>query len=69
MRTAIAYEFQPEGELNWICDCYALNVASEQDVWLHYYTQFPLVLLHDRKIRSAWQMPVRGSDAFPGGGG
>jgi len=58
------YEFQPSKGLDSICDCYALNVESEEDVWLYYYTEFPLVRLHDREIQSVWRMPLEGSDAF-----
>src|SRR5262249_20886820 len=58
------YEFQPDAGLDAICDCYALNVKSEEDVWLYYYTQFPLVRLHHREIASVWKMPQGGSDAF-----
>ena len=57
------YEFQP-GEVDSICDCYALNVESERDVWLCYYTDFPLVHLRDHKIRAVWEMPLKGSNAF-----
>src|SRR5919204_7050215 len=46
------YEFQPGAGLDAICDCYALNVESEDDVWLYYYTEFPLVRLHCRNIES-----------------
>jgi outer membrane protein assembly factor BamB len=41
-----------------------LNVKSEEDVWLYYYTEFPLVHLRRRKIESVWNMPARGSGAF-----
>jgi hypothetical protein len=58
------YEFQPTNGLDSICDCYALNVESEKDVWLYYYTDFPLVWLHDREVRSVWKMPLAGSSAF-----
>jgi hypothetical protein len=58
------YEFQPGSGLDSICDCYALNVQSEENVWLYYYTEFPLVHLHRRKIKSVWKMPVDGSDGF-----
>jgi hypothetical protein len=57
------YEFDPGETLDAICDCYALNVATENDVWLCYYTDFPLVHLRDRKIVRSWSMPV-GSHAF-----
>jgi hypothetical protein len=58
------YEFEPIAGLDSICDCYALNVASEDDVWLYYYTEFPLVRLHRRKVKSVWTMPLSGSGAF-----
>jgi len=58
------YEFQPSAFLDSICDCYALNVESNEDVWVYYYTEFPLVHLHDREIQSIWKMPLGGSDAF-----
>lgn len=58
------YDFEPDGGLESICDCYALNVASQDDVWLYYYTEFPLVHLHRQQIKSFWMIPVEGSDAF-----
>ena len=58
------YEFQPSKGLDSICDCYALNVESEEDVWLYYYTEFPLVRLRRREIESVWKMPLGGSSAL-----
>ena len=58
------YEFRPNAGLEAICDCYALNIESDEDVWLYYYTEFPLVRLHHREIASVWQMPLGGSGAF-----
>jgi hypothetical protein len=58
------YDFRPSAGLDSICDCYALNVESQEDTWLYYYTQFPLVRLHCREIASFWKMPLGGSDAF-----
>ncbi|WP_445630856.1 hypothetical protein [Nostoc sp. DSM 114167] len=58
------YDFQPTDGLDSICDCYALNVESDTDVWLYYYTEFPLVHLHHKKIQSVWNMPISGSDGF-----
>ena len=58
------YEFQPPEGLDSICDCYALNVESEDDVWFYYYTEFPLVHLHHNRVESFWEMPIGGSDAF-----
>jgi hypothetical protein len=48
-----------------ICDCYALNVASGREVWLCYYTDFPLVRLINGKLDGVWpRLPVRGSSGF-----
>lgn len=58
------YDFEPTGELGDMADCYALNVASESDVWCCYYTDFPLVHIQDRAIRESWSVPVKGSAAF-----
>ncbi len=58
------YEFKPTGGLHTICDCYAMNVESDEVTWLYYYTEFPLVRLRSRMIHSIWRMPLGGSDAF-----
>lgn len=58
------YEFTPAEGLDYMCDCYALNVASERDVWCDYYNQFPLVRIRDHRIDAVWKPNVRGSDAF-----
>ncbi len=58
------YEFEPRDGLDSICDCYALNVESDEDVWLYYYTDFPLVRLRHRAIASVWTMPLDGCGAF-----
>jgi hypothetical protein len=58
------YDFQPVDDLDDICDCYALNVESDADVWLYYYTDFPLVHLRHQKIQSVWNMSIKGSSSF-----
>ncbi len=59
------YEFAPRDGLNAICDCYALNVESENDTWFYYYTDdFPLVHLRRRIVTSYWNMPLGGCEAF-----
>lgn len=48
-----------------ICDCYALNVVSDREVWLCYYTDFPLVRLVDGQVADFWPgLPVSGSSGF-----
>ena len=58
------YEFEPGPDLDSMCDCYALNVASDEDVWCYYYTEFPLVHLRSYAIKSSWKIPIGGSNAF-----
>lgn len=58
------FEYEPKGELGPIDDCYALNVVSESDAWCCYYTDFPLVRLHNKQIEASWNVPVKGSPAF-----
>lgn len=58
------YEFNPNNGLAPIVDCYALNVVSNENVWLYYYTKFPLVHLKSYKIEGVWDIPIFGSKAF-----
>ena len=48
-----------------IDDCYALNVTSENEVWVYYYGAFPLVRLVDRQLAGIWpRVPGLGAHAF-----
>lgn len=58
------YEYDAIGPVDAMIDCYALNVATPDDVWCCYYTDFPLVHLHDKRIAATWHVPVAGSRAF-----
>jgi hypothetical protein len=58
------FEFQPTEGLDTICDCYALNVTSDDEVWCYFYTEFPLVLIRRNKIAAIWNLPLGGSHAF-----
>ncbi len=40
--------------LSHIDDCYALNVCDEE-VWVSYYSDFPLVRLKDFKVHQTWK--------------
>jgi hypothetical protein len=52
-------------EVPVIDDCYALNVDSNNDVWLYYSSGFPLVHLTNSKLTGLWRnLPVRGASAF-----
>ncbi len=52
-----------------MADCYALNVCSGKEVWLCYYTDFPLVQLIEGTLAGWWPMPVSGSKGFVVHGG
>lgn len=60
----LLYRFEPNNELKSIDDCYALNVAADDDVWFYYYSQFPLVHLREGRVVEQWQAPVAGSHAL-----
>lgn len=47
-------DFAEQNNLPMICDCYALNVDASGDVWLNYYTDFPLVRLHEHRLEKVW---------------
>jgi hypothetical protein len=58
------YEYSTPEELDGICDCYALNVSSNNETWCYYYTDFPLVRLLDYNIVNWWDCPIRGANRF-----
>ncbi len=58
------YEYSPMHGLDVICDCYALNVESDNTTWCYYLDEFPLVKIKDGKEVGYWTIPIRGSDAF-----
>ncbi|MBL4602207.1 MAG: hypothetical protein JKY84_05650 [Emcibacteraceae bacterium] len=58
------YEFEQVKGLDYIWDCYALNVASNNATYCYYYSQFPLVQIQDNKIINYWKIPIKGSHAF-----
>lgn len=54
----------------YIADCYALNVCSDETVYLYYYTDFPLLAVHNKTDFELFQeevlskSPIGGSHAF-----
>jgi hypothetical protein len=58
------YQYRPPDGLDSISDCYALNVASDDETWCCYYTDFPLVRITAGQVTGVWRPPIRGSDAF-----
>lgn len=64
----VTFEYAEQAErhgLPRIDDCYAMNVASDTEVWLYYYSDFPLVRLIDKQFDREWPaVPVTGSHGF-----
>ena len=58
------YSYEPRLGLDYMCDCYALNVESNSTVWCYYYTDFPLVKIKNDEIIDFWELPISGSDTF-----
>jgi hypothetical protein len=46
-----------------ICDAYALNLADDGDIWVYFYTEFPIVRIRRGKYR-AWKLGVSGASAL-----
>jgi hypothetical protein len=66
--------FTQQGKVQWsydsdaagtdsICDAYAMNVAGDDDVWLYFYTEFPIVRITGGEYR-AWKFGVGGARAI-----
>jgi hypothetical protein len=49
------FDFAKENNLPFIDDCYAMNVVSEDEVWLSYYSDFPLVSIRSFQLHRAWK--------------
>jgi hypothetical protein len=43
-------EFAEQNQLPFIADCYAMNVVNDEEVWLSYYTDFPLVSVRNFRL-------------------
>lgn len=49
------FDFAMDNKLPLIDDCYAMNVVSEHEVWLSYYSEFPLVAIKDFQVQRVWE--------------
>lgn len=54
-RGSCLYEYSP-GIAGPIDDCYAMNVASGQEVWIFSYSGMELVRVRDRGVASVWRL-------------
>lgn len=52
------YHYSPIGDLDYIFDCYAMNVDNEDSAWIFYDYQYPLVQIKDNKIVDYWHTSI-----------
>lgn len=58
------FQFSPEDAgTDAICDAYAMNVVGDDDVWLYFYTEFPVVHISDGEYR-VWECGIAGAQAI-----
>ena len=50
--------------LPFISDCYAINVMNDEEVWLSYYSDFPLVRMKHFELQNIWTDFARISQSF-----
>jgi hypothetical protein len=60
--------FAEQNGLPSIDDCYSMNVASGGDVWLNYYSDFPLVRVRNFVLDRVWKSFGALGSAFAVGG-
>lgn len=60
------YEYEPPEGVGPIGDCYTMNVASDRDVWVYYYSDFPLVHIRDMSVHRVWAFGEVDSDMRAG---
>lgn len=49
------FDFAEQNGLPFIDDCYAMNVVNEDEVWLSYYSDFPLVCIKSFQRHRVWK--------------
>ncbi len=60
----IRFSYDPEAaHTDAVCDAYAVNVAGDADVWLYFYTEFPIVRILEGGYHT-WKLGVAGARAL-----
>lgn len=62
------WEFTPPQGFDAMADCYALNVASDDETWVCYYLDFPLVHIGPGNSLTGWRTGLSGVDAIAADG-
>lgn len=58
------WEIKPTPPIEYISDCYAMNIDSENNTWFYYYSDFYLVKLSNEKRIEYWQPKIKGSSSI-----
>jgi hypothetical protein len=53
------FQYSPVADLDYIFDCYAMNVDNDDSAWIFYHSQFAIVQIKDTKIINYWHTPLR----------
>ena len=48
------FDFAKQHSLPFIDDCYALNVVDDEEIWISYYSHFPLVSIRRFQLGKIW---------------
>lgn len=58
------FHFSPEAaQTDAICDVYAMNVIDNEDVWLYFYTEFPIIHISNGNYR-VWDCGISGAQGL-----
>jgi hypothetical protein len=55
------YSYDPANEEYSICDCYALNISEENEVWFYFYTEFYICRLTKNMNTEYWKSDISGA--------
>ena len=58
------YHYYPPAGVVSIFACYAMNAVSDNEMWVYYYTTFPLVKIVDDRVVDYWYPPIKYSHGF-----
>lgn len=55
------WAYEPIDGLNYMADCYAINIGEDNSIWFYFYTEFPLVQLNNQREIKFWETDLRGA--------
>ena len=58
------WEYEPVEGLDFMADCYAMNIDDKDAIWFYYYTDFRVVQLSQSGKVSVWDCKLTGSSSL-----